>query len=120
MDFEKFSEKMKNKAKHINVELQKEQLNQFYLYMNLLLEWNKKVNLTAITEPDEVILKHFIDCLTIEKYVQGGKKVIDVGTGAGFPGIPLSILKRELDITLLDSLNKRITFKKYKCNTCKS
>ena len=77
--------------------------------MNLLLEWNEKMNLTAITDPNEVILKHFVDSLTIANYIEKGDKIIDVGTGAGFPGIPISILKGE-NIILLDSLNKRITF----------
>ena len=67
------------------------------------------MNLTAITEPNEVILKHFIDSLTIANLIEKDQKIIDVGTGAGFPGIPLSIVKEE-NITLLDSLNKRITF----------
>ena len=110
MEFEDFSEKLKSKAKQIDIELQEEQLQKFYSYMNLLLEWNEKINLTAITEPNDIILKHFIDCLTIGKYAQQRQSIIDVGTGAGFPGIPLSILQNELDITLLDSLNKRILF----------
>lgn len=84
--------------------------NQFNEYMDLLLEWNKKINLTAITEKDEIVLKHFIDSLTIKKYIKSNSKVLDVGTGAGFPGIPLKIYDNSLDITLLDSLNKRINF----------
>ena len=110
MEFEEFSKKLKNKARYINVELNEEQLKSFYLYMNLLLEGNEKINLTAITEPNEVILKHFIDCLSIEKYISEPQSIVDVGTGAGFPGIPLNILKNKSEITLLDSLNKRITF----------
>lgn len=109
MEFEVFSKELKNKAEQINVVLGDKQIENFYKYMNLLLEWNEKMNLTAITEPNEVILKHFVDSLTIANLVEKGKKVIDVGTGAGFPGIPLSIVKEE-NITLLDSLNKRITF----------
>ena len=82
----------------------------FERYMNLLIEWNKVMNLTAITEKDEIILKHFIDSLTILDYIQNDQKVIDVGTGAGFPGIPIKIMNPSLDITLMDSLNKRINF----------
>ena len=82
----------------------------FNEYMELLLEWNEKINLTAITQKDEIILKHFIDSLTILKYIQKNQIVIDVGTGAGFPGIPLKIVNSDLNITLLDSLNKRINF----------
>ena len=78
--------------------------------MNLLLEWNEKINLTAITQPDEVKLKHFVDSLTVLKYINDDDKVIDIGTGAGFPGIPLKIMKENTKITLLDSLNKRINF----------
>ena len=76
----------------------------------MLLEWNEKINLTAIIEPREIILKHFVDSLTIAKYIKDDEKLIDVGTGAGFPGIPLSIVKENTDIVLLDSLNKRINF----------
>ena len=109
MEIEVFSKELKSKAKQINITLNEEQIQNFYKYMNLLLEWNEKINLTAITEPSEVILKHFVDSMTIEKYLCKGQKVIDVGTGAGFPGIPLSIVRVE-NITLLDSLNKRIIF----------
>lgn len=90
--------------------LSDKQENQFEKYMRLLVEWNEKVNLTAITEHDDIILKHFVDSLTIEKYINNGASVIDVGTGAGFPGIPLKIYNESLDVTLLDSLNKRINF----------
>ena len=78
--------------------------------MNLLLEWNEKINLTAITEPKEVILKHFIDSATIIKYIEDNMKVVDVGTGAGFPGIPLNIMNSKANYVLVDSLNKRINF----------
>ena len=78
--------------------------------MNLLIEKNKVMNLTGITEPREVILKHFIDSLTILKYIDKNSSVIDVGTGAGFPGVPLKIAENSLEMTLLDSLNKRINF----------
>jgi len=109
MEFEIFSKELKNKASQIDIILEEKQIENFYKYMNLLLEWNEKMNLTAITEPREVILKHFIDSLTISNLIKQGQKVIDVGTGAGFPGIPLSIINNE-NITLLDSLNKRIIF----------
>lgn len=90
--------------------LNNKQIEQFDKYMDLLLEWNEKINLTAITEKNQIILKHFIDSLTISKYIEKNSKVIDVGTGAGFPGIPLKIYNNTLNITLLDSLNKRINF----------
>lgn len=102
--------KLKEISKEINVNLSEEQLNKFKKYMDLLLEWNEKINLTAITEEDEVILKHFVDSLTVLKYIDDGASIVDVGTGAGFPGIPVSIAKDNINVTLVDSLNKRINF----------
>lgn len=113
MNFNEFKEIMKNKLP----ELSEEQIMQFYKYMNTLVEWNEKINLTAITEPNEVIKKHFIDCLSILKYIPKQSEVIDVGTGAGFPGIPLKIAESSLNITLLDSLNKRVNFLNEVINT---
>ena len=110
MDIKEFSNLMINYGKEINIVFTEEQLQKFYKYMNLLIEWNEKINLTAIVEPKEIILKHFIDSLTIIKYIELNKSVIDIGTGAGFPGIPIKIMREDLDITLLDSLNKRIHF----------
>ena len=85
-------------------------LGRFEKYMQLILEWNEKVNLTAITERDEFIKKHFVDslcCLPLEEYKQS-EIVIDVGTGAGFPGMPLAIVSPDKKFLLVDSLNKRI------------
>lgn len=98
------------KLKEFNIEINEEQIKSFEKYMNLLLEWNEKINLTAITQPEEVKLKHFVDSLTVLKYINDDDKVIDIGTGAGFPGIPLKIMNENTKITLLDSLNKRINF----------
>lgn len=94
------------------VELSEKQLQQFQRYYELLIEWNEKINLTAITEPQEVAVKHFIDSVSAwdEKRFEGAKSIIDVGTGAGFPGIPLKIFQPQLKLVLLDSLNKRIKF----------
>ena len=78
--------------------------------MKLLLEWNEKINLTAIIEQNDIILKHFIDSITINKYIEQSNSIIDIGTGAGFPGIPLKIMNQNKKITLVDSLNKRINF----------
>lgn len=87
----------------------KQKLN---LYGNLLLSWNEKMNLTAITEPNEVLYKHFYDCILFFKNVdlKKGAMVVDVGTGAGFPGMVLKIVRDDIDVTLLDSLNKRLVF----------
>ena len=101
-----FKEKLSKKCPELIEEMQQ----QFEDYMKLLLEWNEKINLTAITEEDEIILKHFVDSLTISKYIKEGNSIVDVGTGAGFPGIPLKIARKDLKITLVDSLNKRILF----------
>lgn len=105
-----FFEKMNNLANDINVEITDSQIEKFYIYMYRILEWNKKINLTAIEDEDEIILKHFIDSLTIQKYIKDCKNMIDIGTGAGFPGIPIAIVNDQINITLLDSLNKRINF----------
>ena len=85
-------------------------IERFEIYHRLLAEWNEKMNLTAITDPREVAEKHFADSLAALSYLKPGMAVIDVGTGAGFPGVPLLILEPELDLTLADSLNKRLTF----------
>lgn len=105
-----FKEELAKRAVQFDVRLSEEQQNQFYQYMKLLLEWNQKMNLTAITEPEEVLTKHFIDSISIAPYMKTTEKVLDIGTGAGFPGIPLKIVLPQNDITLLDSLNKRIHF----------
>ena len=110
MELEEFTKIFNNYLEKLNLTLTEEQIEKFYNYMNLLIEWNKKINLTAIVEPKDIILKHFIDSLTIEKYIKKGENIIDVGTGAGFPGIPLKIAREDLKITLADSLNKRINF----------
>jgi len=110
MELEKFSEIFTDYLKEINIVLNEEQVEQFYKYMNLLIEWNEKINLTAITKPEEIILKHFVDSLTIAKYIKKEETLVDMGTGAGFPGIPLKIYKKDLKVTLVDSLNKRIKF----------
>lgn len=89
-----------------------EQLNMLDVYASELVEWNNKMNLTAITEPDEIAIKHFVDCITLLKFadLKEGSSVIDIGTGAGFPGIPLLIARNDLQFTLVDSLNKRLMF----------
>ena len=110
MDRESFSKELIEKAKKVNIEIDDKKEEQFYNYMKLLLEWNEKINLTAITEQNDIILKHFIDSITINKYIEQSNSIIDIGTGAGFPGIPLKIMNQNKKITLVDSLNKRINF----------
>lgn len=96
----------------LGIELSDQQKEQFLKYYDLLIEWNSFMNLTGITEFQEVIVKHFLDSLSLVKAIQikDGQKLIDVGTGAGFPGIPLKIAYPGLKVTLLDSLKKRLNF----------
>lgn len=93
-------------------EISDEQFEKFSIYARLLVEWNEKVNLTAITDPYGICVKHFVDSLLPFKQItpEENAKLIDVGTGAGFPAVPLKILRPDIKITLLDSLNKRVNF----------
>ena len=105
-----FNKKLNEKLKLININISEDEIENFKIYMELLLEWNEKINLTAITDENDIVLKHFVDSLTIKKYISENEKIIDIGTGAGFPGIPLDIMNKYNEITLMDSLNKRIVF----------
>jgi 16S rRNA (guanine527-N7)-methyltransferase len=109
-----YQEKIKIAFQNININLTEEQVLAYQTYYEMLIEWNQKINLTAITEFDDVLLKHFIDSVSLSQAMDLKKisSVIDVGTGGGFPGIPLKILYPHLRVTLLDSLNKRIQFLK--------
>ncbi len=104
---------MKQLEKALNelgIQYTENMISQFEGYRNGVIEWNEKVNLTAITDPQEFVVKHFIDsvlCVGFDEY-KAAKKVIDVGTGAGFPGVPLAILSQDKEFTLMDSLNKRL------------
>lgn len=108
----KFFNLMAKAADDVGLKLSEQQYERFIKYMSLLQEWNEKINLTSITEDEEVIKKHFIDCIKAFKRdeLKKAETLIDVGTGAGFPGIPIAIMREDLKITLLDSLNKRINF----------
>lgn len=99
-------------AKESGVEISPAQLDLFSRYADLLGEWNRKINLTAVRDPEGIASKHFLDSVLLLHYAQipQGAKVIDIGTGAGFPGIPLKILRPDLQLTLLDGLNKRLVF----------
>ena len=108
MNEEKFIQALAEK----NIQLSETQLQQFDRYFSLLVEWNQKINLTAITEHDEVYLKHFYDSLVPLWWVEipEAAKVVDVGAGAGFPSIPIKIIRPDIQLTIIDSLNKRINF----------
>ena len=113
-------QKLYELCKKNEIDLSEEQLEQFQIFYDYMIEMNQVMNLTSITEEDEVILKHFYDSMSVVKYYdfEPGEHVIDVGTGAGFPGIPLAILLPEVQFTLMDSLNKRITFLKNVVEKC--
>lgn len=119
MNIEEFSIELTKLASKIEIELSLDEIEKLYKFMYLLLEWNEKINLTAITEPEDIILKHFVDSITIKKYIKSENKVLDMGTGAGFPGIPLKIISSDTYFTLVDSLNKRIIFLNEVCDKLK-
>lgn len=93
-----------------NVEIGEREVSLFETYYQNLISWNQKFNLTAITDKKEVAVKHFLDSVIAEKYFPYGASVVDVGSGAGFPAIPLKIVRSDLDITMLEALNKRVNF----------
>ena len=109
---------LKTVANKYDIDITDKQLDQFNKYYEMLIETNKVMNLTAITEKDEVIIKHFLDSIILLKYIDiSNAKIIDIGTGAGFPGIPLKIMVPSIKLTLLDSLNKRLKFLDSVCET---
>lgn len=110
-------QKCLDEFKKYGLELTGTQYEKFNKYAEFLVEYNKNVNLTAITEPQEILTKHFIDSVLLEKYtdIPHNMSLIDVGTGAGFPSLPLKIIRNDIKVTLLDSLAKRITFLEKLC-----
>lgn len=108
MELNEFEIFFKEELDKNNLIVEKSSYEKFYIYMKKVLDWNTKINVTAVREEKDFIVKHFIDSLMISKYVLGNKKVIDIGTGAGFPGIPIKLYNENLDITLIDSINKKL------------
>nr|UWI50185.1 16S rRNA (guanine(527)-N(7))-methyltransferase RsmG [Clostridioides difficile] len=105
-------ELLKSGIENFNIDTNDDMLQKFKIYRDILVDWNQKMNLTGIEDEKEVYIKHFLDSISAVKngYIKNGMSIIDVGTGAGFPGIPLRICLDGLQLTLLDSLNKRISF----------
>ncbi|MDO5448186.1 MAG: 16S rRNA (guanine(527)-N(7))-methyltransferase RsmG [Clostridia bacterium] len=104
-------ELLKNGASSLGIDLSEEQLEQFDIYAENLVYWNERINLTAITDPEGIVKKHFIDSLALLKYcdIKSGAKMIDVGTGAGFPGLVIKIARPDVEITLMDSTQKKLS-----------
>lgn len=112
MKLEKFQDILIKKLEHIGKSIEEDKIDKLYKYMQILLEENEKINLTAITDPYEIIVKHFVDSISIEQFIEEKSKAIDVGTGAGFPGLAMATYREDINFTLLDSLNKRTEFLK--------
>lgn len=111
---------LKNELLNLNLNISDDVVAKFDLYYKFLVEYNENVNLTAITEHDEVMIKHFYDSLILSKSLPEGKiKLLDVGAGAGFPSVPNAIVNNDLDVTIIDSLNKRIVFLNELCDRLK-
>ena len=110
MEINTFERLLTEYSNTIDIKISKKEIDLLYRYMNLLLDWNNKINLTAITKEEDIILKHFIDSISINEYLKEKNKIMDIGTGASFPGIPLKIINPNMEFILVDSLNKRINF----------
>lgn len=109
MNLQEFQKEFEQECGKNNIEFDVEKCEKLYQYMKLILEWNEKINVTAIKDEKEFIVKHFIDCLTVNSLLKDERRILDIGTGAGFPGIPLKIYHPEIEFTLVDSVNKKIT-----------
>lgn len=110
MKNEEFKQILCKECEQQNIAINEKQAVDLCMYKDLLIEWNEKMNLTAITDEYEIIVKHFVDCLECTKVIKDEKNIIDVGTGAGFPGMVLAIYYEDKEFTLLDALNKRLIF----------
>lgn len=108
MNLEEFKKLFIEECNRNNISAENLEIEKFYKYMLGIIDWNEKINVTAITDEKEFLVKHFIDSLTISKIVASGKTLLDIGTGAGFPGIPLKIANLNMKVTLIDSVNKKL------------
>ena len=108
MELKEFKEKFKKELDFNNIKISEDNYEDYYFYMKEIINWNDKINLTAITDEKEFLVKHLIDSLTINSLLEDKNTLIDIGTGAGFPGIPLKIANQKLNVTLIDSVNKKL------------
>ena len=108
MELKEFENIFMQELSKNNINLSIDDYQKFYIYMKEIINWNEKINVTAITEEKEFLVKHLIDSLTIDRFVENKGNLIDIGTGAGFPGIPLKISNPDLHVTLIDSVNKKL------------
>lgn len=119
MKSKEFIEILCKECEKQNINISQNKAEKLNMYKDLLIQWNEKMNLTAITDEYDIIVKHFVDCLMCTKIIKDEKKIIDVGTGAGFPGMVLAIYYEDKEFTLLDALNKRLVFLQEVVNTLK-
>ena len=108
MNLQEFQTIFKEECIKNNIKYDESNAKMLYYNMKLILEWNEKINLTAIKEENEFVVKHYVDSLSVNDFVNHAERVLDIGTGAGFPGVPLKIYHPEIDFTLIDSVNKKI------------
>jgi len=97
-------------SSELGITLDSLKIQKFLSYQALIKKWNSKINLTSVTDDSEIIVKHFLDSLTVSEFITDGPNILDIGTGAGFPGVPIAIVRESLNITVLDSREKRIFF----------
>ncbi len=97
-------------SSELGITLDSRKIQKFLSYHELIKKWNSKINLTSVTDDSEIIVKHFLDSLTVSEFITDGPNILDIGTGAGFPGVPIAIVRESLNITVLDSREKRIFF----------
>jgi len=97
-------------SSELGITLDSLKIQKFLSYHELIKKWNSKINLTSVTDDSEIIVKHFLDSLTVSEFITDGPNILDIGTGAGFPGVPIAIVRESLNITVLDSREKRIFF----------
>ncbi|MBI5236746.1 MAG: 16S rRNA (guanine(527)-N(7))-methyltransferase RsmG [Deltaproteobacteria bacterium] len=104
---------LRDGAAQLGITLTEEAIERFFIYLTELKKWNQKINLTSIESDRDILIRHFLDSMTIYPFVRGSKTVLDMGAGAGFPGIPLKIIAPTLEVTLVDSVAKKVSFMRH-------